>query len=70
MIEVLPPAVQTELHDTKHQRDLENGRSIAIALAEFVKDAWTQLSQGAEQIPVGMVKANFGQEAREVQEDE
>jgi short-subunit dehydrogenase involved in D-alanine esterification of teichoic acids len=35
VIEVLPPAVQTELHDEKHQPDIKDGRSMGMPLDEF-----------------------------------
>ncbi|KAI9663860.1 MAG: hypothetical protein M1821_007350 [Bathelium mastoideum] len=66
VIEVLPPAVQTELHDAKHQPDIKNGRSIGMPLAEFVDDAWAQLSKGEDQVPVGMAKAAYGDGGWEV----
>ena len=36
MVEVFPPAVQTELHDENHQPDLVNGGQIGMPLGEFV----------------------------------
>jgi short-subunit dehydrogenase involved in D-alanine esterification of teichoic acids len=55
IIEVLPPAVQTELHDPKHQPDLGGGRGpIGMPLDEFTNMAWGQLVEGKEQILVGM----------------
>jgi short-subunit dehydrogenase involved in D-alanine esterification of teichoic acids len=51
VIEILPPAVQTELHD---QPDIENGRSIGIPIGEFTDAAWKGLEEGKETIPVGM----------------
>jgi len=53
VIEIFPPAVQTELHDEKHQPDIKNGRSIGISLKEFTDGAWTGLLRGDEEIPVG-----------------
>lgn len=35
VVELLPPAVQTELHDAKHQPDIKNGRAIGMPLDEF-----------------------------------
>ncbi|PYH91115.1 putative short-chain dehydrogenase/oxidoreductase [Aspergillus ellipticus CBS 707.79] len=59
VLEVFPPAVQTELHDTKHQPDLKDGHLIGMPLAEFVDSVWTQLQQGEEQIAVGSAKEIF-----------
>ena len=53
VIEILPPAVQTELHDEKHQPDIKNGRSIGIPIEEFTERAWKGLCQGKTDVPVG-----------------
>lgn len=37
VIEIYPPAVQTELHDEKYQPDIKNGRSLGIPLVEFTE---------------------------------
>lgn len=55
VVELLPPAVQTELHDQKHQPDIDNGRSIGMPLDEFTEAAWKGLSAGKEQVPVGQM---------------
>jgi len=55
VIELFPPAVQTELHDAKHQPSIKNGRSIGIPIAEFMKTAWKGIVEGKEEIPVGFV---------------
>lgn len=59
VIEVLPPAVQTELHDEKHQPDIKDGRSMGMPLAEFVDEAWSGLSRGLEDVPVGTAKRSY-----------
>ncbi|KAL5118885.1 hypothetical protein ACEQ8H_003208 [Pleosporales sp. CAS-2024a] len=59
VIEILPPAVQTELHDEKHQPDIKNGGSIGMPLAEFTDEAWAGLREGKEQIAVGFVAKAF-----------
>lgn len=38
VIEIFPPAVQTELHDEKHQPDIKNGGSMGMPLDEFTKE--------------------------------
>jgi short-subunit dehydrogenase involved in D-alanine esterification of teichoic acids len=55
VIEVSPPAVQTELHDAKHQPTIENGREIGITLKEFMETAWAGLVEGKDEVPVGFV---------------
>jgi short-subunit dehydrogenase involved in D-alanine esterification of teichoic acids len=59
IIEIFPPAVQTELHDEKHQPDIKDGRSIGMPLEEFTDAAWAGLTKGEEQIPVGFVVKAF-----------
>jgi len=55
VIELFPPAVQTEIHDAKHQPTLENGGQIGITIDEFMKIAWPGIVEGKEEIPVGSV---------------
>jgi short-subunit dehydrogenase involved in D-alanine esterification of teichoic acids len=38
IVEIYPPAVQTELHDQKHQPDIVNGREMGMPLAEFTNE--------------------------------
>ncbi|EMC92397.1 hypothetical protein BAUCODRAFT_287416 [Baudoinia panamericana UAMH 10762] len=64
IIELYPPAVQTELHDEKHQPEMgDRGRSIGMPLKDFTEEAWEGLSKGgeeSEQVPVQMVKTFMG----------
>ncbi|PYH79011.1 putative short-chain dehydrogenase/oxidoreductase [Aspergillus uvarum CBS 121591] len=53
VLEIYPPAVQTELHDAKHQPDLKDGHLIGMPLQEFVDEVWARLAKGENQIPVG-----------------
>lgn len=59
VIEIFPPAVQTELHDEKHQPDIKNGRAMGMPLDQFTEESWAKLVQGDEQIPVGFVVNAF-----------
>jgi short-subunit dehydrogenase involved in D-alanine esterification of teichoic acids len=59
VIEIFPPAVQTELHDEKHQPEIKDGGNIGIPLEEFTNEAWNGLTQGLDQIPVGFVAKMF-----------
>ncbi|KAJ5683469.1 hypothetical protein N7462_006634 [Penicillium macrosclerotiorum] len=59
VLEIYPPAVQTELHDAKHQPDLKDGHLIGMPLQEFVSEVWNQLVQGKDQIAVGSAKDVF-----------
>ncbi|KAK3308582.1 uncharacterized protein B0T15DRAFT_111509 [Chaetomium strumarium] len=49
IIEIWPPAVQTELHD---YMGTERGRAVGMPLAAFVEQAWSQLAAGSEQVTV------------------
>ncbi|KAH6983456.1 hypothetical protein BKA56DRAFT_583724 [Ilyonectria sp. MPI-CAGE-AT-0026] len=53
MVEVFPPAVQTELHDENHQPDLVNGGEIGIPVVEFVDRMVDGLVKGDDQFAVG-----------------
>ncbi|KAI4762046.1 NAD(P)-binding protein [Aureobasidium sp. EXF-3400] len=52
VIEIFPPAVQTELHDEKHQPDIKNGSQIGMPLKDFTEATWAGLEAGKDQIPV------------------
>ncbi|WQF81208.1 Putative short-chain dehydrogenase/reductase SDR, NAD(P)-binding domain superfamily [Colletotrichum destructivum] len=59
VVEVYPPAVQTELHDAKNQPDLKNGHAIGMPVGEFVDEVYRRWIDGEEQIPVGTAKPMF-----------
>lgn len=63
VIEIFPPAVQTELHNTKHQPDLPNdqGAKFGMPLDEFTDETWEGLQSGDEQIFVGDFPKQAGQ---------
>ncbi|EKD12880.1 uncharacterized protein L3040_007036 [Drepanopeziza brunnea f. sp. 'multigermtubi'] len=54
VVEVMPPAVQTELHDAKHQPDIKEGGKIGMPLEKFTEECWTGLCEGKEEVPVEM----------------
>ncbi|KAH7011049.1 hypothetical protein EDB80DRAFT_749594 [Ilyonectria destructans] len=54
IVEVFPPAVQTELHDEKHQPDLVNGGEIGMPLAEFTDQMYAGLVKGSDQFAIGL----------------
>ncbi|MCJ1371151.1 hypothetical protein MMC20_002366 [Loxospora ochrophaea] len=56
VIEIFPPLVQTELHDKKHQPDIEDGANMGMPLNEFVDETWDGLAKGKDEIPVQMGK--------------
>ncbi|KAK7413121.1 hypothetical protein QQX98_008007 [Neonectria punicea] len=53
MVEVFPPAVQTELHDETHQPDLVNGGEIGMPVVEFVDKMLEGLAGTADQFAIG-----------------
>jgi short-subunit dehydrogenase involved in D-alanine esterification of teichoic acids len=59
VIEIYPPAVQTELHDAKHQPDLKNGHLIGMPLQQFTEEVWEKLVAREDQILVGSAKDIF-----------
>lgn len=59
VIEIFPPAVQTELHDAKHQPDIKDGGNLGMPLKEFTEETWSKLVNGDEQIPVGFAVKAF-----------
>ncbi|PYH43105.1 oxidoreductase, short-chain dehydrogenase/reductase family [Aspergillus saccharolyticus JOP 1030-1] len=64
VIELFPPAVQTELHDYIGP---ERGRQMGMPLDEFTDQAWAGLSSGDDEVFVGFIppKERFFSIARE-----
>ncbi|KAI5920532.1 hypothetical protein F4810DRAFT_410205 [Camillea tinctor] len=57
VVEVFPPAVQTELHDAKHQPDMVNGGEIGMPLAAFTERMYEGLARGDDEFAVGHAEA-------------
>ncbi|KAI1759161.1 putative short-chain dehydrogenase/oxidoreductase [Hypoxylon sp. FL1150] len=53
VVEVFPPAVQTELHDTKHQPDLVGGGNLGMPLDAYTAAMHAGLVRGDDQFAVG-----------------
>jgi short-subunit dehydrogenase involved in D-alanine esterification of teichoic acids len=53
LVEVFPPAVQTELHDEKHQPDMVNGGEIGMPLGAYTDAMYDGLLGGDEQFAIG-----------------
>ena len=53
VVEVFPPAVQTELHDAKHQPDLVNGGALGMPLPAYIEQMYAGLEKGADQFAIG-----------------
>lgn len=60
VVEVYPPAVQTELHDAKNQPDLKNGHHIGMPVGDFADEVYGRWVKGDQQIPVGSAVPMFG----------
>ncbi|KAI0537261.1 short chain dehydrogenase [Xylaria digitata] len=60
VIEVVPPAVQTELHELQDDLRGTEFAHMGITIEEFMRGCWAGLEAGDEEILVGPVKANFG----------
>ena len=62
IIELFPPAVQTELHDAKHQPEMgDRGKNLGMPLKDFTEEAYEGLcAEDNEQVPVQMVKTAMG----------
>ncbi|KAJ6086333.1 oxidoreductase [Penicillium sp. IBT 16267x] len=52
VIEIFPPAVQTELHD---YMGVEKGRQMGMPLKEFTDKAWEGLVKGDDEVYVGCI---------------
>jgi short-subunit dehydrogenase involved in D-alanine esterification of teichoic acids len=46
VVEVFPPAVQTELHDEKHQPDIKDGRAMGMPLDQFTNEVRSSFEGG------------------------
>lgn len=57
IVEIFPPAVQTELHDAKHQPDLAGIGPVGMPLEAFLDEAYEGLARGETEVPVGMAKS-------------
>lgn len=53
LVEVFPPAVQTELHDERHQPDLVNGGEIGMPLGPYTEKMFEGLVKGEDQSAIG-----------------
>ncbi len=48
IMEVFPPAVQTELHGEKHYPDLVNGSKIGVPLSQFTDRMYVKLEKDTD----------------------
>ncbi|KAI8630029.1 short chain dehydrogenase [Xylariaceae sp. FL1651] len=59
VIEIVPPAVQTELHVLQEDLRAAGQADIGITIEEYMQDCWPGLENGDEEILVGPIKANL-----------
>lgn len=59
VVELIPPAVQTELHDAKHQPDLKDAGPIGIPLEEYT-DKVSRIVQASVLIAYGLTHLDLG----------
>jgi short-subunit dehydrogenase involved in D-alanine esterification of teichoic acids len=60
IIEIVPPLVQTELHDMLPQSDRAGGRKpMGMPLDEFTEKTWSQLVEGRGQVLVGTAETTW-----------
>jgi len=62
VIDIMPPAVQTEPHNEDAQPDLKGGPKIGIPLDYFVSECWDELCKENEfdEYPIGLAKLAYG----------
>ncbi|KAH8671640.1 hypothetical protein BX600DRAFT_548576 [Xylariales sp. PMI_506] len=61
VIEIIPPAVQTELHTQQADLVAEGIANIGMGLDEFTDEAWAALEEGREdEILIGAIRTRFG----------
>lgn len=53
VVELMPPAVQTELHELQADLVAKGEGSFGMPLPEFVDGAWAGLQKGDDEVPVG-----------------
>jgi short-subunit dehydrogenase involved in D-alanine esterification of teichoic acids len=54
VVEIVPPAVETELHDKRNQPDAKPlPKGVLMPLDQFIKETWEGLESGTETIYVG-----------------
>jgi short-subunit dehydrogenase involved in D-alanine esterification of teichoic acids len=55
VVEILPPAVQTELHELQADLVAKGEANFGMPLAAFVDEAWAGLQRGDAEVPVGEI---------------
>ncbi|KAI5917194.1 short chain dehydrogenase [Camillea tinctor] len=58
VIEIIPPAVQTELHMLQDDLRANGNTNFGMPLPDFIRDVWAGLLRGDDDIPVGHARMN------------
>ncbi|KAI0009456.1 short chain dehydrogenase [Xylariaceae sp. FL0662B] len=61
VIEIIPPAVQTELHELQEDLRVKGHANMGMPIGDFLREAWAGLEAGDDEIPVGMARTNSAQ---------
>lgn len=59
VIEIVPPAVQTELHSLQPDLVAAGQGSIGMPLKDFLEEAWAGLERGDDEIFIGAIRERF-----------
>ncbi|KAI1189437.1 short chain dehydrogenase [Nemania serpens] len=59
VVEIVPPAVQTELHELQDDLRAAGHANIGITIEEYMRDCWAGLERGDEEILVGPIATMF-----------
>ncbi|KAI1129058.1 short chain dehydrogenase [Nemania abortiva] len=59
VVEIIPPAVQTELHELQDDLREAGHANIGITIEDYMRGCWEGLETGEEEILVGPIKENF-----------
>ncbi|PWW74709.1 NAD(P)-binding protein [Tuber magnatum] len=58
VLEIMPPSVQTGLHDEEVQHDFKAGGQLGMPINDFIEETWAMLMEGNayDEFPVGPAK--------------
>lgn len=59
VVEVLPPAVQTELHGLQEELRARGPTDFGMPIEEFTEECWAGLVRADEEVPVGVAREMF-----------
>jgi short-subunit dehydrogenase involved in D-alanine esterification of teichoic acids len=59
IIEIIPPAVQTELHELQEDLRAQGMANFGMPIEAFTEECWAGLVDGLEEIPIGTIRERF-----------